>query len=285
MKKIIIIAAVFLSASTIIAQQYTKEDSIMVEKLLNQARTNKLKRQQECVKFFTRQFYGIPYVAKTLELNKKEKLVINLRQLDCTTYVENVVALSLCVKENGLTFADFCRNLSLIRYRKGGGVNYSDRLHYFTDWINDNSVLGICFSPQSPNPPFSAVQRVSVDYMSTHSTKYPMLAGNKKNMAEIRKTEQNLTGKSYRYIPKSNIDNSKLLRRTIHDGDIIVILTNIKGLDTQHLGFALWKKDGLHLVNASSIRHKVVEEPMLLYTYLKRHKSMTGIRIVRLKDL
>ena len=116
MKKIIIIAAVFLSASTIIAQQYTKEDSIMVEKLLNQARTNKLKRQQECVKFFTRQFYGIPYVAKTLELNKKEKLVINLRQLDCTTYVENVVALSLCVKENRLTFADFCRNLSLIRY-------------------------------------------------------------------------------------------------------------------------------------------------------------------------
>lgn len=45
-----------------------------------------------------RQLRGIPYVAKTLEVNKQEKLVINLSQLDCTTYVENVLAIYLCIK-------------------------------------------------------------------------------------------------------------------------------------------------------------------------------------------
>ena len=80
--------------------------------------------------------------------------------------------------------------------------------------------------------------------------------------------------KSYDYI-------IKLVKRIY---DIIAIITNKSGLDTQHLGFAVWHKDGLHLINASSVHHKVVEEPMLLYTYLQKRKTMTGIRIVRLSD-
>ncbi len=103
---------------------------------------------------------------------------------------------------------------------------------------------------------------------------------NDSNIAGIRRAESALTGRRFRYIPKSRIDNSALLRGVIHDGDIIVILTNKKGLDTQHLGFALWKSDGLHLVNASSIHKRVVEEPMLLRTYLMKRPTMTGIRIV-----
>lgn len=72
------------------------------------------------------------------------------------------------------------------------------------------------------------------------------------------------------------------MRNTIKDGDIIAIITNKKGLDTQHLGFALWHKDGLHLLNASSIHKKVIDEPMTLRTYLYKHPSMPGVRIIRL---
>ena len=43
-------------------------------------------------------FLGTPYVGKTLEQEGEEALVINFRELDCTTFLENVVALSLCVK-------------------------------------------------------------------------------------------------------------------------------------------------------------------------------------------
>ena len=42
---------------------------------------------------------GLPYVSGTLEVNDEERLVVNLSQLDCTTFVENVLALSQCVKD------------------------------------------------------------------------------------------------------------------------------------------------------------------------------------------
>lgn len=60
---------------------------------------------------FAEQFIGVPYVASTLEVNPDEELVVNLRQLDCTTLVENVVALTLTVREEHPTFVSFCRNL------------------------------------------------------------------------------------------------------------------------------------------------------------------------------
>ena len=54
------------------------------------------------------------------------------------------------------------------------------------------------------------------------------------------------------------------------------------GLDIAHLGFAVWRADGLHLLNASQLHRKVVEEPMTLRYYLSKHPSFTGIRVVRI---
>lgn len=282
MKKALIIAALLASAISCQALRYEASDSVKVEKLLNEARKSGISGQEQCVKFFTRKFYGTPYVAHTLEVKGKEDLVVNLRELDCTTYVENVTALTLCMKDRQYTFRAFCDKLRRIRYRKGDKLEYAARLHYYSEWIDDNTRAGICREIQSPRPPFTGLQKVAVDFMSTHPDKYSMLKGDKTAIRSIAEMERRISGRTYRYIPKNRIDNSRLLRQTVHDGDIIVIITNIKGLDTQHLGFASWHKDGLHLVNASSIHHKVVEEPMLLRTYLQRHKTMTGIRIVRL---
>ena len=77
----------------------------------------------------------------------------------------------------------------------------------------------------------------------------------------------------------------ELMRKVVKDGDIIALTTSLKGLDIQHIGFAVWHADGLHLLNASSLRHKVVEEPMTLYRYLQRQRTMTGMRIVRLSGM
>lgn len=109
-----------------------------------------------------------------------------------------------------------------------------------------------------------------------------MLKDNPQYISIIKKSEININKKSYKFIPKSEVKNTTLLRNTIHDGDIIATTTSLKGLDIQHLGFAIWHKDGLHMLNASSLHHKVVEEPMTLYKYLQKQKSMTGIRIIRL---
>ncbi len=262
--------------------QYTYGDSVKVVNLISEAHSLNLQSTKDLQLFFARKLLGVPYVAKTLEMNRTERLVVNLRQLDCTTYVENVVALTLCCRERKFKFSDFCKWLTTIRYRNGINIGYQSRLHYFTDWIEDNTVLGICKEIQGPVPPFTSIQAIYVDYMTTHQELYPMLNGDKKIIKEIGEIETNLSTKKYRYIPRKQIRNTKTLRDTVKDGDIVAIITNKKGLDTQHIGIAVWHKDGLHLLNASSIHKKVVEEPMLLNRYLQKHSTMPGIRIIRL---
>lgn len=272
-----------LFTTKVLAQtpQYTPADSIKVMYLLQKG--TRLKKDANAVLFFARELRGIPYVAKTLERNKTEQLIINLRQLDCTTYVENVLALTLCHQNKRTAFTDFCQYLRQLRYREGR-VSYVSRLHYFSEWIAANTRVGIIREIQSPDTPFIAVQRLDVSYMSTHPQFYPQLVGHPDTLRAIQAMEKLLTGRTYRYIPKSQIVNTALLRRTIHDGDIIALVTRIAGLDTSHLGIAVWHRDGLHLLNASSVHHRVVEEPMILRSYMQRHPSQIGIRVVRIKN-
>ena len=52
-------------------------------------------------------FLGAPYVAGTLETKGAEHLVANLREHDCVTFVENVVALAWLIKLQGKSFEAF----------------------------------------------------------------------------------------------------------------------------------------------------------------------------------
>lgn len=281
-RKYIYIIGVFLfvGISHIKAQepQYVKADSLKVVSLLGEAA--KADKTTNWVLFFSKRLEGIPYVAKTLEKNDKERLVINLQQLDCTTFVETVMALSLCAKNKQTRFDDYCRSLRMLRYR-GGMVSYPTRLHYFTSWIADNTTLGFVREVHQPDSIFTQTQTLAIDYMSQHVEKYPMLVKNPSWVKEISDIEKALNGKKCRYIPKAEIANTHAFRQTIHDGDIIAIVTNKKGLDTSHIGFAVWRKDGLHLINASQIHKKVVNESMTLYEYMQKHPTQIGIRIIR----
>ena len=265
--------------------QYTSEDSIRVMNLLQSAEkdaANDTTAGQTMLRIGRAiEKMNIPYVAHTLEPNDQERLIINLRELDCTTFVESAMALTLCVRSGRTTFDDYCRILQKIRYWQGRAPQYIRRLHYFTSWIEDNTTMDLVKELQTPNPPFTAVQTVQAHYMTQHVDKYRMLTVNPQDVPMIREMEKRIEGKKYRYIPKQQLYNNRLLRNTIHDGDIIVIITNIKGLDTQHIGIAAWHADGLHLLNASSIHHRVIEEPMTLRQYLYKHPTMPGIRIVR----
>lgn len=260
----------------------SKKDMERIEQLLEQAQN--LPKDSNLMLHFGKQFLGIPYVAHTLDRDSVEKLVINTRELDCTTFVENVVALTLCAQRGERRFHDYELQLQKIRYRNGK-VEYTRRLHYFTYWIEDNVRMGYVKKVESDYMPFTAVQKLNVFYMSKYWESYSMLASHPQWISGIKEMENILTGNSFRYIPKSNISNSQILRQTIKDGDIIAILTKKKGLDTSHIGIAVWKKDGLHLMNASSIHKKVVIEPMLLQNYMKKHPSQIGIRVCRVVDL
>lgn len=280
---IIIVIALFLLITNVAnGQAYIgkQEDSLWVVKLLNSAKS--LDKNENVPLFFARKFIGKPYVAHTLEVGNDRQIVVNTRQLDCTTLVENVTALTLCVYQKKYSFDNFLSNLIRMRYHDGMMKGYTYRLHYFTEWILESAKKGIAFEHQTPNPPYSAFQTIRVGYMSAHPNAYSALKAHPEYVSQIRKNEQAINGKQFRYIPKNKIRNTKLLRRAIHDGDIIAITCNKQGLDIAHLGFAVWHNDGLHLLNASMIHKKVVEEPMTLYQYLQKHPSHTGIRVLHI---
>lgn len=281
MKKAIIACLLLVVTSPLWAKaQYTTADSIKVVKLLQEGK--KQKGKQDLVLFFARKFLGIPYVASTLENNTDEQLVINLSQLDCTTFVENVLTLTLCTKNGQTTFDDFCNQLRKIRYRNGK-VGYPTRLHYFSEWISDNTRMGFVEETQAPNPPFSAVQTLQINFMSTHVDKYPMLVRTPSFIKPIAQMESELNGQTCRYIPKVGILNNAACKQAVKDGNILALVTSRQGLDTSHVGFAIWKKDGLHLFHASSLQKKVVEDKSLLRNYMMKQKSQLGVRVVKVK--
>lgn len=261
---------------------YSQSDISRINSLLREASQLK-EKPKSWMLWFGKKFIGVPYVGGTLDWAEEEKLVINTSELDCTTFVEIVTALTRCMSGNGKRdFSDFCRQLQHVRYINGE-IAYEKRQHYFTVWISDNAEEGIVTDIQN-NPPFTKVQHVSVNWMTTHQQSYKMLKNNAKRLQGIKALEEQISGKSYRYIPKEQIVDSRLFRNTIHNGDILVMITNKKGLDTTHIGIASWHQDGLHMLNASSIHKKVIDEPMLLRTYMMKHPSQIGIRVCRVVD-
>ena len=92
MKRLIVFIIGIVTACCVMAAD---TDSTFVMKALKEARS--LPSATNFPLHFARLFIGRPYVAHTLEVADPERLVVNTRQLDCTTLVENVTALTLCV--------------------------------------------------------------------------------------------------------------------------------------------------------------------------------------------
>lgn len=275
MNKLLVFIVLSLMPLCINAASDKEVDSIFVERLLASGHTDVL--------WFAKQFIGRPYVAHTLEINREETLVVNTREVDCTTFVENVLALTMCSRRGERCFSDFKHQLMQLRYRKGVINAYPSRLHYFSDWIIDNESMGYVTEIQKPTSLFSGLQTVSVHWMSTHPGSYRALRENPDFSDVIKQQEQKLTGKQCRFIPTRNVVNNKLMREIVHDGDVIATVSTKNGLDIAHLGFAIWKNGVLCFLDASSIHKKVVVEPTSLRQYLTKRKQVCGFRLIRLK--
>ncbi|MDO4462839.1 MAG: DUF1460 domain-containing protein, partial [Bacteroidia bacterium] len=229
-----------------------------------------------------RYFLDIPYVGHTLEINDEEKLVINTRGLDCTTFVETVVALRLCDREGRYGFDDYCDMLQKIRYGESDTVAYWNRNHYFVGWLAENEKKGYV-ERITDSLYHTAKIDAEINFMSGHVESYKMLNAHREWVPKIEDMERRVTDLHYPFIPKDRVENSETLRELIHDGDILALTTEIPGLDTQHIGFAHWREDGLHLMNASLLHKRVVIEEKLLYDYLQGQKKMTGVIVARIR--
>lgn len=284
-----LILALGISADLQAQTLYSPQDSLRVVQLLRQA-----PKGAEPI-HFARQLLGIPYVGATLERDlDTEPLVVNLHELDCTTIVEVVAALwhthrDIAAGETTAkqAFDTYCRWLERYRYWDGRRDGYCSRHHYFSWWWHDNIQQGLLSEVQLEHEGISLTPlTVKLNYMSQHPEKYRQLAAHPEWVERLKPLEQKYSGRDGYYLSQEELRRigSAALRHLIREGDIIAIVTKKGGLDYSHLGFASWHKDGrLHLLNASSLHKKVVDEPKTLYQYLTEHPSSIGIRVFRLR--
>ncbi|GJQ42233.1 MAG: DUF1460 domain-containing protein [Ignavibacteriota bacterium] len=222
-------------------------------------------------------FIGTEYLAHGLETDGDEQLVINLLGLDCTTFVENVLALSRCVKEKQTSFEDYSEELQFIRYRDGIINGYPSRLHYFSDWIYNNVSKGIV-EDITEQIVGKAIQ-FKLNFMSTHPESYKQLNENPDLIPQIKIQEEEISSRIYYYIPKDEVE---LKEKFINEGDIIAITTTVEGLDIGHLGIAVKMDDErIHLLHAPTVNTKVhiTKEP--LSDYLMKYKRHSGVIVLK----
>lgn len=222
-------------------------------------------------------FLGTPYVAKTLEIGETETLVVNLHGLDCTTYVENVLAFGLLLKDGISDFDSFVKNLETIRYKNGKLDGYASRLHYFSEWIANNEAKGLIKDMTSEIGGVEITKEIN--FMSEHRDLYPFLKDDA-NYKKIKASENFLNNEAICYLPQDQIAENEHL---IQSGDIIALTTSINGLDITHTGFASREKDGrIYLLHASSSGEVTLSEEPLV-DYLKKVKNNTGIMVARVQ--
>ena len=272
MKRIILIGIILCSICSLQAN-----DSIRVEKWLKEAAS--LPKDSCRTLHFAKQMLGVPYVAGTLDGNEEEQLVVRTDALDCTTFVETVLAFCIADKRGERDFKGFKKALTDVRYRNGILNGYTSRLHYFSDWIRNNEQMGFvkeCTSETACAQP----KELWLDFMTTHVDSYLPMKKDASLVKEMAAQEKNWQGTVVSYIPKEKLDLSSDELK-IKDGDVLALVTNIKGLDIVHVGFAFWREGKLHLLHASSSAKKVIEDPKTQYESSKNTKAHIGLRAIR----
>ena len=259
---------------------HCNNDTLKINELLRKGAECGKNNANELVAFYAKQLLGTPYVAHTLE-SDREWLTINIDELDCTTFVETLYALTRATLDMRRSWRDFARNIESIRYRNGELGDYSSRLHYVSDWILNNSARGIV-RDITPDIPGATYMVKTLDYMSTHRDKYPALA----DSATFEKLKSAEIGyRSHRYpLVKKSAFNSKGAKKMLRNGDIVVFITKTEGLDASHMGIIKIINDEPYLLHASSAAGKVTLETEKISETLRRSLSTIGVRVVRVLE-
>lgn len=268
-------AAVKADQALSISTRYQPEDLEILEKLLNELAPYRDEPVSKLVVRAGRMFLNTPYVAHTLEM-EQEELVVNLRELDCTTFAENCLALARTVRDGNPGPEKFVSELLLIRYRDGQLDGYPSRLHYFCDWIRNNDQKGLveeCAAELGGNP----LQK-EINFMSTHPENYRQLERDSSLVEVIRNQESGINQRRIYYIPEVKLG---ALEDPLKAGDIVGITTNIDGLAVMHVGILVHVDRRVHLLHASSAAGKVVVSEATLEEYLLQSQNATGIMVAR----
>lgn len=283
MKRVGLILLLFLAtASVIFAKQkpiYTRDDIVVFDKYMQYIEPYRNKPMEDVLQATAEFFLESPYVANKLEA-ADEILMVNLREFDCTTFVENVIALSLAARGEKLSFDAFVDELRKIRYRNGSIDDYSSRLHYTCDWVFENQQQGVV---ENISRQLGGTKDVrEINFMTSHREAYRQLASDEQMLQKMSLREKIINDRGgFYYLPKEQILSQS---DNIPNMAMIAFVTSIDGLDVSHVAFAYRQNGKLTFIHASSAAKKVIIQLATLSEYCASQKLCKGVMVMKINN-
>lgn len=252
-------------------------DTLNIQRLLHAAATGTDANSR--ISATAHEFTGTPYVAASLE-GYPEMLTINTEGVDCTTFMDLVLAVAKTAGESRQSWHDVAHNLENMRYRKGAVDGYASRLHYISEWVIDNTQRGN-IREITADLPGASHEIKTLDFISSHRDNYPALA-DQNEFDRLKNMEIGYRSHRFPLVKSTRIGKATLA--ALREGDIVALTTKLPGLDVSHVGFVTMVDGVPHLLHASSAAGSVVVDSRPLTEYLRRAKNVTGIRVFRLRE-
>lgn len=232
----------------------------------------------EIMQAIAEQFLGTPYVAGLLDKSNEEQLTISLQGFDCVLFVETVLAIARGIAQDDYSYSGFRDRMLEQRYRHGQLNGYCSRLHYFSDWIDDNQTRNIVenITPKLGGFPLHK----QFNFMTANWRSYPQIAASEANYQCLKNVESNLNRLELKYIPQHQIYT---LYPHLQPGDIIATATDIPGLDVTHTGLVYRYPDGrIGFIHASPSGEVKISPD--LQSYVEAVDGQIGIILARPVD-
>lgn len=218
---------------------------------------------------------GTPYIGGTLEGPGPEVCRVDLTGLDCVTFFENVLAMARCAKLGKPTWDAFVKQVTQTRYRDGHLAGYTSRLHYTSEWIENNVAKGVI--QDVTKDVGGDVFPVRVSFMSEHPQYYPALKADTSLVSVMAAIERRLATTTRYIVPRERIVD---IEHQLQTGDIVAIATSKAGLDYAHTGMIVREGDRARFMHASLTQKKVVLDGRLS-DYVASVKTHLGVSILR----
>jgi hypothetical protein len=208
-----------------------------------------------------------------------EKLRVELSRFECVTFIESSLAVARCGFRREPTARCFEREVVASRYRGGALGDYSTRLHYFDDWIDDNEARNRLknLTPELGGEPLTR----SYFHISARVLPRARISPGDLEVLtrEVSATESRLSSTPHFVLSRERAP--RVLER-LEDGDLVAFVRERSGLLIHHAGFIHRVRGKPRLLHASSYHHRVVLTSEDVTSYLLRRPERKGVLVARL---
>ncbi len=230
---------------------------------------------QEVFVFTVKSFLGTPYEGYGHDPIQTESLEVNVDKVGCVSLMELSLALARVAYCGQHSHNAVYSEIQRMRYRQGEVKGFTSRLHYFSEWLDQAEYQGVVYDLTMSLGGIE-LQR-DFNFMTSRPYLYPPLSIDS-NRIHLRRIEQELSKRSYPFMPKENVEK---IENELKNGDLVAIVTDKPGIIISHVAMVTYVNNIPHLTHASSTLKQVVTSKNTISQYLNNQEKRQGIRITR----